>query len=216
MSPTKRAKAPAAEGVLFIVSAPSGAGKTSLVNALLEHEQNMVVCVSHTTREMRPNEQNGVNYHFVDTSTFERMLSENAFFEHAEVFGNFYGTAKSAVKQDLAAGRNVVLEIDWQGAAQIRRVFPQAVSIFILPPSLATLRGRLHSRGQDEPAVIEARLAQARGDISHCKEFDYVVVNDEFDAALQEMRAIARATPGCRAQPSAVVQTLLDELLTAD
>ncbi len=208
--------AAAAEGVLFIVSAPSGAGKTTLVNALLEQERNLVVCVSHTTREKRPNEQDGVNYHFVDTSTFERMITENAFVEHAQVFGNFYGTAKSAVTGDLAAGRNVVLEIDWQGAAQIRCVFPQAVSIFILPPSLATLRARLHSRGQDTATVIDARLAAARGEMAHCKEFDYIVVNDEFATALQEMQAITRAKPGADGQPSVIVQALLDELLAAD
>ena len=203
----------AAKGVLFIVSAPSGAGKTTLVNALLEHEPNLLVCVSHTTREKRPNERDGVNYHFVDTRTFKRMIAENAFVEHAEVFGNLYGTAMSAVTRDLAAGRSVVLEIDWQGAAQIRQVFPQAVSIFILPPSLATLRARLQRRGQDDAAVIEARLAAARGEMAHWDEFDYLVVNDEFDAALREMRAITRGGPGRSVCPSAGVRALLDELL---
>ncbi len=181
------------DGILFIVSAPSGAGKTSLLRALLPQEENLVLSVSHTTRPPRPGEVDGVHYHFVSEETFLRMAAEGAFLEQAEVFGNHYGTSEAAVREQLAAGHDVVLEIDWQGARQVRRVFPDAVSIFIAPPSIEALRERLSGRGQDDPEVIERRMADARSELSHYPEYDYLVINDDFETALQELRCIVRA-----------------------
>lgn len=177
-------------GTLFTVSAPSGAGKTSLVNALLQQCQDICVSISHTTRPMRSGEQDGINYHFVDQATFHAMLGEKAFLEHARVFNNYYGTSRRWVEQTLADGRDVILEIDWQGAAQIRRLVPDCVGIFILPPSLAILEQRLTGRGQDEPAVIKQRLAEAQREMSHFTEADFLVINDHFDTALTELRSI--------------------------
>ncbi|RLT96892.1 guanylate kinase [Ketobacter sp.] len=178
------------QGTLFVVSAPSGAGKTSLVHALVESTPDLHVSVSHTTRQQRPGEVNGVNYHFVSKPTFTDMLNDNAFLEHAEVFGNWYGTSKQAVADQLQAGLDVILEIDWQGAEQIRRQAPQAVSIFILPPSRTVLQQRLVGRGQDSNSVIQGRMAQATEQISHHVEFDYLIINDEFEVALQELRSV--------------------------
>ncbi len=178
------------QGTLFVVSAPSGAGKTSLVHALVESTPDLHVSVSHTTRAQRPGEENGVNYHFVGKDTFSGMLDENAFLEHAEVFGNWYGTSKQAVADQLNAGLDVILEIDWQGAEQVRRQAPEAVSIFILPPSKAVLQQRLEGRGQDSEDVIQGRMAQAAEQISHHVEFDYLIVNDDFDVALGELRSV--------------------------
>lgn len=178
------------QGTLFVVSAPSGAGKTSLVNALVESTPDLHVSVSHTTRPQRPGEENGVNYHFVDKARFSAMLEDNAFLEHAEVFGNLYGTSMQSVTDQLNAGHDVILEIDWQGAEQIRRQAPQAVSIFILPPSREILRERLEGRGQDAEDVIQGRMAQAAEQISHHVEFDYLIINDEFNAALAELRCV--------------------------
>ena len=178
------------QGTLFVVSAPSGAGKTSLVHALVESTPNLHVSVSHTTRPQRPGEENGVNYHFVDKARFSAMLNDNAFLEHAEVFGNLYGTSMQSVTDQLNAGHDVILEIDWQGAEQIRRQAPQAVSIFILPPSREVLRERLVGRGQDSEAVIQGRMAQATGQISHHVEFDYLIINDVFEVALAELRSV--------------------------
>jgi guanylate kinase len=177
-------------GNLFIVSAPSGAGKTSLVNALLEQMVGLQVSVSHTTRPRRPGEVDGVNYHFVDRPAFDAMLAAGDFLESAEVFGNCYGTSQRWVEQTLAGGTDVVLEIDWQGAQQVRRLMPSAVSIFILPPGRDELERRLTGRGQDAPEVIAKRLAEAVGEMSHYGEADYLVINDRFDTALAELRAI--------------------------
>lgn len=177
-------------GTLFTVSAPSGAGKTSLVKALIENTPDIQVSVSHTTRQRRPGELDGVNYHFVDVAAFTRMLEDNAFLEHAEVFGNYYGTSSAWVQEALAGGTDVVLEIDWQGAAQVRKLLPGTIGIFILPPSLETLRQRLDSRGQDDDVTKARRLAEAREEMSHFVEADYLVVNDSFDVALKELQAI--------------------------
>lgn len=201
-------------GILFIVSAPSGTGKTSLVNALLETDPNLIVSVSHTTRPRRPKEAAGVNYHFIDKPQFEAMVAENAFLEHAEVFGNYYGTSKEAVLAALATGSDVLLEIDWQGAALVRHAVPDAVSIFVVPPSAETLRERLQRRAEDDPAVIESRLAAARGEMAHHDEFDYLVVNDAFDVALRELAAIVLAERCRQHRRSARQRDLLDALLS--
>lgn len=175
---------------LFTVSAPSGAGKTSLVNALIQKLPGLSISVSHTTRKMRPGEVDGVNYNFVDKAEFERMIAAEGFLEHAEVFGNFYGTSSSWVQSALADGQNVILEIDWQGAEQVRRLLPETQGIFILPPSREVLRERLTNRGQDEESVIDARMAEAKAEISHYLEADYLVINDDFEVALAELQDI--------------------------
>jgi guanylate kinase len=181
------------QGILFIVSAPSGAGKSSLLKELLAADRQLALSVSHTTRPPRPGEQDGMHYHFVTPEAFAELVAAGALLEHAEVFGNHYGTTEAAVRQQLAAGRDVVLEIDWQGARQVRSRFPAAVSIFILPPSLAALQQRLASRGQDSAEVIAGRMAEARSELSHHGEYDYLVVNDDFATALADLAAIARA-----------------------
>lgn len=180
-------------GTLFTVSAPSGAGKTSLVKALVESTAGIQVSVSHTTRARRPGEQDGLNYHFVSQETFMDMLGRAEFLEHAQVFTNFYGTSKGWVEAALRAGADVILEIDWQGAEQVRRLIPEAVSVFILPPSRETLRSRLTGRGQDSEAVIAARMAEAKNEISHYVESDYLIVNEVFDVALAEFKALVQA-----------------------
>jgi guanylate kinase len=185
--------APANTGLLFVVSAPSGAGKTSIVNALVADDPNIVVSVSHTTRPRRGSERDGEDYFFIDLARFTAMREAGEFFEFAEVFGNLYGTSRGAVERELARGRDVLLEIDWQGAAQIRRVFPAAVSLFILPPSRAALRQRLRQRGQDDVQVIERRTAEAVVEMSHHHEFQYLVVNDVFDEAVADVKSIVRA-----------------------
>jgi guanylate kinase len=181
------------EGVLYIVSAPSGAGKTSLVKALLKTDPAIRLSVSHTTRAPRPGETDGRDYHFVSRQRFEEMLAEGEFLEHAEVYGNFYGTSKGNIARDLNAGHDILLEIDWQGAEQVTRHFPQSASIFILPPSFGALRTRLAGRGQDSEEVIERRLAAAAHDVAHAEAFDYIIVNDDFDHALQDLVAITRS-----------------------
>ena len=181
------------EGVLYIVSAPSGAGKTSLVKALLKNDPAIRLSVSYTTRPPRPGETDGRDYHFVTRQRFEEMLADGEFLEHAEVYGNFYGTSKGSISRDLLAGHDVLLEIDWQGAEQVRAHFPEAASIFILPPSFAALRTRLAGRGQDSDEVIERRLAAAAHDVAHAGAFDYIIVNDDFDHALQDLVAITRS-----------------------
>ncbi len=178
------------QGTLFVISAPSGAGKTSLVKALVESTADLDVSISHTTRPQRPGEVNGVNYHFVSKETFGDMLNQNAFLENAEVFGNLYGTSKESVQNQLNAGTDVILEIDWQGAQQIRRQMPEAVSVFILPPSKEILKERLEGRGQDSEEVIQGRMDQAAEQISHHVEFDYLVINDVFNTALEELRSL--------------------------
>lgn len=180
-------------GNLFIVTAPSGAGKTSLVKALLAEDVHVKLSISFTTRAPRPGEVNGVDYHFVTEPEFMRMLENNEFLESAEVHGARYGTSQTWVENVLKQGEDLLLEIDWQGAAQVRSLFPQAVSIFILPPSMEALEDRLHKRGQDAPEVIARRVANAREEISHVSEFDYVIINDNFDAALKDLQAVVRA-----------------------
>ncbi len=180
-------------GNLFIVSAPSGAGKSSLVKALLERDSTIRLSVSYTTRAPRTGEVDGVHYHFVSRELFQERLERGEFLESAEVYGNFYGTSQRWIEEEMAAGRDILLEIDWQGAAQVRRLMPQALSIFILPPSLEELQRRLDGRGTDSAEVIAKRIAAAREDISHALEFDYLVVNDAFDEALADLLAIARA-----------------------
>lgn len=180
-------------GKLFIVSAASGAGKTSLVAALLNKHAEIALSVSYTTRPARPGEVNGVNYHFVDEPTFLAMMARGEFLESAHVHGARYGTSQQQVRDTLASGRDMILEIDWQGAAQVRRLFPEAVSIFILPPSIEALAQRLNSRGQDSSEVIAKRLAAAREEMSHACEFDYAIMNDTFDIALRDMEVIIRA-----------------------
>lgn len=181
---------PAASGKLFIIAAPSGAGKTSLVHELIDRYSDIAVSVSHTTRDQRPGEQDGVNYNFVSKEQFTQLIAQGDFLEHAEVFGNFYGTSKNWVNERLEQGLDVILEIDWQGARQVRKQFPDAISIFIVPPSKATLRTRLESRGQDKPEVIERRMQEATSECSHYKEFDYLVVNENFGQAVAELGAI--------------------------
>lgn len=177
-------------GHLFLVTAPSGAGKTSLVRALLRDHPNIRFSISYTTRQQRPNERDAHDYHFVDKAEFQRMVAAGEFLEHAQVFDNHYGTARKAVEELMAQGRDVLLEIDWQGAAQVRKLMPEAVSVFILPPSRRELERRLRSRGTDSDEVIARRLKDAVGDMSHWSEFDYVVVNDTFEHALAELSAI--------------------------
>lgn len=183
----------AQQAVLFIVSAPSGAGKTSLLRELVPADERLVMSVSHATRAMRPGEEDGVHYHFVSVERFEQLVAAGAFLEHAKVFDNYYGTAEEGVREQLAAGCDVVLEIDWQGARQVRRRFPEAVSIFIVPPDIDALRARLSGRGQDSVAVVERRMADARTELSHFPEYDYLVVNDDFATALADLRAIVAA-----------------------
>ncbi|PAU87010.1 guanylate kinase [Pseudomonas sp. WN033] len=182
-----------ASGTLYIVSAPSGAGKTSLVKALIDQVADLRVSVSHTTRPIRPGEVDGVNYHFTSREQFLEQVSAGDFLEHAEVFGNLYGTSQSTVERTLAEGYDLILEIDWQGAQQVRRALPQARSIFILPPSREALRERLTNRGQDEDSVIEGRMTQAIDEMSHYVEYDFLVINDDFHTALDDLKAIMRS-----------------------
>ncbi len=202
-------------GKLVVVAAPSGAGKTSLVKALIEQNPNIDVAVSHTTRTRRPHEQDGVNYHFVSEAEFRHLIAEDEFVEYAEVFGNLYGTSKTAMNKVIAGGTHVVLEIDYQGAAQIRAQVPDAISIFILPPSLATLKERLTSRAQDDEATIARRTREAFNEISHYDDFDYLVVNDNFDLALQQIRAVIEsgAQEFSLARQQTALAPLLSELL---
>ena len=181
------------QGTLYIFAAPSGAGKTSLVNALVDEADGIEVSVSHTTRAPRPGEVDGVNYHFIDVSAFNSMVNEGAFLEHAQVFDNFYGTARANIEQRLAAGLDVILEIDWQGARQVREQFPDSLGVFILPPSRQALEERLRGRGQDGDEVIARRMRDAESEMSHYAEFDYLVINDDFDTALEELKAIITA-----------------------
>lgn len=180
-------------GLLFTVSAPSGAGKTSLVKALVDRNPSVRISVSHTTRAKRPAEVDGEDYYFVSQDDFMKRVNAGGFLEHAEVFGNYYGTSQQAVDDLLKQGYDVILEIDWQGAAQVRRLRPGVVSIFILPPSRAVLEQRLRSRGQDSEAVIARRLAAAREEISHYGASDYLIINEDFERALQEMETVVRA-----------------------
>ena len=181
------------QGLLFVVTAPSGAGKTSLINAVLAEDSRLRLSVSYTTRPPRPSEQNGREYHFVDDATFVAMLERGEFLESAEVHGHRYGTSQTAIKGALEGGYDLVLEIDWQGAQQVRRLLPECVRIFLLPPSLAELERRLRSRGQDSEPVIARRMAAARDEIAHVPESDYVIFNKDFEDAKRDLLAIFRA-----------------------
>ena len=181
-------------GNVFIVSAPSGAGKTSLVRALLGADPQVKLSVSYTTRAPRPGEVDGQDYHFVDLNAFMVLLNRGDFLESAEVYGNHYGTSQRWIETQLALGLDILLEIDWQGAAQVRKLMPQAISIFVMPPSINTLKARLTGRGQDSDAVIAKRVAAAREDMAHFSEFDYVIINDDFAVAAADLQAIVKAS----------------------
>ncbi len=178
---------------LFTISAPSGAGKTSLVKALLERREDVSVCVSHATRDIRPGEVDGRDYHFVSVEQFERMVEQDAFLEHARVFDNFYGTAQKAVEDLLHQDRHVILEIDWQGALQVKEKLPDTVSVFILPPSREALRQRLMSRATDDAAIIERRMADADREMSHFSDAEYLIINDDFNQALYDLDSVIHA-----------------------
>ena len=186
-------QAPGASGCLFVIAAPSGGGKTSLVNSLLESEPGIKLSVSYTTRPPRPGEDEGLHYHFVDVPRFMALKDAGEFLEHAHVHGNWYATSASWLAEQVQQGRDVLLEIDWQGAAQVRRLVPGSVLIFILPPSIASLRQRLEKRGQDTAAVIEQRLHAAREELKHAGEFDYVIMNQDFARAVDDLSVIVRA-----------------------
>jgi len=198
---------------LYVVAAPSGGGKTSLINALLETDERIRLSISHTTRAPRPVEKNGVHYHFINEDAFESLIGQNEFLEHARVFGNFYGTGRKVVESQLEAGFDVILDIDWQGARQIRAAFPSCRSIFIIPPSLEALRQRLVARGQDSEQVIQRRMRDAQAEISHWNEFDYLVINDNFDLALSDLRSIIRSGRPQRQRTDSEYGEILAELL---
>lgn len=200
-------------GVLFVVSAPSGAGKTSLLRALIPTDPRLRLSISHTTRAPRPGEEDGVHYRFVDRTAFEAMVAAGEFLEHAQVFDNLYGTAERSVRAVLGGDLDVVLEIDWQGARQVRARFPEAVSVFVAPPSVAALRERLSGRGQDSAEVIERRMRDARGELSHFGEYDYLVVNDVFEQALSDLRAIVAAERLRRPRQQERLAAALDAML---
>ena len=200
-------------GRLFVIAAPSGAGKTSLVNALLAGTPSLRLSVSHTTRKRRPTEEEGREYHFVSVPEFERLRAAGEFLEHARVFDNFYGTSRAFVGHQLAAGHDVVLEIDWQGAQQVRRAMPQCVSVFILPPSRETLAERLARRATDTAGVIARRLADAAGDMSHYREFDNVVVNDDFARAVEDLKRIVAGDANDLRSDRPQLASLLAQLL---
>ncbi len=201
-------------GTLYIISAPSGAGKTSLVKALLEHDSNICVSVSHTTRAPRPGEVDGKDYNFVTLEQFDALVAKGGFLEYAEVFTNKYGTSQQWVEETLAQGKDVILEIDWQGAQQVRRLMPAARSIFILPPSREALKSRLTNRGQDSQAVIDGRMAQAVSEMSHYPEYDYLIINDRFEQALEELAAVFVAERQASGKQRQRHQALLEALLS--
>lgn len=198
-------------GNLFVVVAPSGAGKTSLVKKLLEREPNIHLSISYTTRSPRAGEADGRDYRFVTREAFESTIAAGDFLEHANVYGNYYGTSKRWIEKELAGDHDVLLEIDWQGARQLRALFPHMVGIFILPPSLAELRRRLEGRGKDAPEAIDRRMASAREEVSHVLEFEYIIVNESFDSALMDLTAVVRAARVSRAQQSVRLKKLIDE-----
>jgi len=200
-------------GTLYIVAAPSGGGKTSLVNALIKEVSNLAVSVSYTTRPKRPGEEDTIDYFFVTPKQFAGMIERNEFLEHATVFGYEYGTSKLWVDSQLDRGIDIILEIDWQGAKQIRALFPNSVNIFIVPPSLGVLEQRLVQRAQDDDATIKARMDQARNEISHLQEFDYLIINDDFIVALQQLESIIRAKRCETKRQSANHRALLAKLI---
>ena len=204
----------AAKGLLLAISAPSGAGKTSLVRALAKRDPVLSVSVSHTTRPRRPTEREGVNYHFINREVFLEMAGEGGFLEHALVFGHHYGTSLENVQRERAAGRDVILEIDWQGAAQVLRTASETISIFVAPPSKEALRQRLVARGEDAMETIERRLREARAEMSHYRDYDYLVINDDFDSTLEDMEAIVRAERLKRGVLSDRRRNLIDDLLS--
>ncbi len=201
-------------GTLYIVSAPSGAGKTSLVTALIKADKRVSVSVSHTTRAMRPGEQHGVNYHFVSHDDFKGLIAKGDFLEHAEVFGNYYGTSRSALQEVLDQGNDLILEIDWQGAQQVRKLMPEALSVFILPPSQQALRERLDGRGQDSEEIIAGRMKEAVSEMVHYDEYDYVIINDDFDVALEDLKAVFRSNRLVLKKQQQRNSRLLKELLS--
>ena len=201
------------KGTLFIISAPSGAGKTSLVKRLVSESDDIMVSVSHTTRKMREGEQNGVDYHFVDREQFVSMIEHSAFLEHAKVFDNYYGTSQQHVERELLNGKDVILEIDWQGARQVRRLIEDSLSIFILPPSSDALRERLEARGQDNDEVIDRRMQDAVNEMSHYAEFDFLVVNDDFERALQELKCVVNSNRLRQLRQERSLEKLLIDLM---
>lgn len=200
-------------GNLFIVAAPSGAGKTSLVSALVQKLQNVVISISHTTRPMRPAEKNAVNYYFVSEPEFESLLKKNDFIEYAKVYDYYYGTSKQQLNKYLAQGTDVILEIDWQGARQIKELYQDVVSIYIVPPSMSILEERLKQRGQDNAEVIYKRLKEAQNDISHFNEFDYFVVNDNFATTLEQLQSIFNSRRLLTIYQKQKYHELIDQLL---
>ena len=204
----------ATRGQLLIVSAPSGAGKTSLIKALMEQDQRVEVSVSHTTRPQRPGEVEGVNYFFISTEVFHEMREAGAFFESAQVFGHFYGTSLTQLEARLSDGADVILEIDWQGAQQVRKLLPDSAWLFILPPSLEALKSRLQARGQDAEDTIDLRMRAARDEMSHWDEADYLIINDQFDVALEALQALVRSLRLRTGQQQSALQDLIEDLLT--
>ncbi len=204
------------KGTLYIISAASGAGKTTLVNAVVEQVDKLVVSVSHTTRVPRDGEVDGVNYHFVDEQTFETMVEASEFFEHARVFGNMYGTSRQHIQEQLLKGMDVILEIDWQGARQIRQLIADCRSVYIVPPSTDALRERLTARAQDDDAVIDKRMHEAISEMSHYVEFDYLIINDDFDEATDDLAAIIKGNRMLHEHQQQKNEDLLAQLLTLE
>jgi len=198
-------------GNLYVIAAPSGTGKTTLVKALVDTLSSITVSISHTTRPQRPNEVNGIHYYFIDRTEFERMIAHHDFLEYATIFDHLYGTSKTWVKNTLATGSDVILEIDWQGHQQIKRLFPESIGIFILPPSLNQLRERLIKRNQDHPDIIQKRLADAKQAATHLNEFEYLVINDDFSDALRDLEIIVKAGRLLRKHQMATHAVLMDD-----
>lgn len=216
MTRSTQSDGPSRRGRLFVISAPSGAGKTSLVKALLERDPELALSISHTTRRPRPHETDGREYHFVSVPQFEQLAARGAFLEHARVFDNYYGTSRDTVERLLGAGTDVVLEIDWQGAQQVRSALPECVTVFILPPSRRALEERLTGRQTDSPEIIARRLSDAVGDMRHYSEFDYVVVNDRFEQAVQDLQSIVTGRGEPLRRDRASLEPLLRELLAGE
>ena len=202
------------KGNLFILSAPSGAGKSSLYKALLKQDDNIRISISHTTRPSRKGEEHGTEYYFINVDSFQEMISDNDFFEHAQVFDNYYGTSKTAIITMLNQGLDVILEIDWQGARQVKKQYPDALGIFVLPPSKAELETRLRGRGTDSNEVIERRMAKAVNEMSHYDEYDFVLINDDFDDTLEKMQGIFHAMRAKRALIEEKHADLINDLLS--
>lgn len=202
-------------GTLYIISAPSGAGKSSLINALLAEDRSwdVQVSVSHTTRAPRVGENNAEHYHFVEVENFKSLIEDNAFFEWAEVFGNYYGTSRITIEQALQQGTDIFLDIDWQGAQQVREMMPEAVGIFILPPNRDELESRLNKRGQDSSEIIAKRMSQAQSEMSHYNEYDYLIINDDFELASKELSNIVSALRNKQSKQSIVYQAMIADLL---